>query len=58
MGKIQIVPSERLLDPVWDTDERWTVDIVTHTAIHVWTDDGFMSKARDLHAVVLRRISS
>ena len=23
MSKIQIVPSERLLDPGWNTDERW-----------------------------------
>ena len=39
VGEVQVVPAERLLDPLGDPDERWAVDVRAHPIVHVGPDD-------------------
>src|SRR5438876_12362039 len=49
MGKVQIILAQRLLDPVWNADQRRAVDVVTHAIVHMRTDDGMRRETFDDH---------
>ena len=49
VAEIEIVPAEGVREPLWDPDERWTVDVVTHPGVHMRTDDGVVRQSFDAH---------
>lgn len=39
MTEVQVVGPERIFDPARHLDQRWSVDVVAHPFVHVWTNN-------------------